>query len=130
MDPLFFKFNSTILAEGEGFEPSVRVSVRRFSRPVPSTTRSPFQLIVATGFWRRERDSNPRWVAPYRFSRAASSTTPAPLQIKMVHPARFERTTFGSASQRSIQLSYGCIQPFGNPIGYNKNIKNFQCQRQ
>ena len=30
--------------------------------------------------WRRERDSNPRWIAPYRFSRAASSTTPAPLQ--------------------------------------------------
>lgn len=26
----------------------------------------------------------------------------------MVHPIRFERTTFGSASQRSIQLSYGC----------------------
>ena len=27
----------------------------------------------------------------------------------LVHPARFELTTFGSASQRSIQLSYGCI---------------------
>ena len=25
--------------------------------------------------WRREWDSNPRWVAPYRFSRAAPSTT-------------------------------------------------------
>ena len=30
--------------------------------------------------WRRERDSNPRSLAAYRFSRAASSTTPAPLQ--------------------------------------------------
>ena len=27
----------------------------------------------------------------------------------MVHPARFERTTFGTGNQRSIQLSYGCI---------------------
>lgn len=26
----------------------------------------------------------------------------------LVHPARFERTTSGTANQRSIQLSYGC----------------------
>lgn len=32
----------------------------------------------------------------------------------VVHPARFELTTFGSASQRSIQLSYGCS--FGAPL--------------
>ena len=30
----------------------------------------------------------------------------------LVHPARFERTTSGTANQRSIQLSYGCIHIF------------------
>lgn len=51
MNLLFFDFNSTVLAEGEGFEPSVRFTARRFSRPVPSTTRSPFRTI--SEFWRR-----------------------------------------------------------------------------
>jgi hypothetical protein len=30
-----------VLADGEGFEPSRRLRVCRFSRPVPSTTRPP-----------------------------------------------------------------------------------------
>jgi site-specific DNA recombinase len=34
------------LAEKEGFEPSVRFTARRFSRPVPSTTRSPLHIFL------------------------------------------------------------------------------------
>ena len=59
MNLLFLKFNSNVLAEGEGFEPSVRFTARRFSRPVPSTTRSPFHTISES--WRRRGDSNPRY---------------------------------------------------------------------
>ena len=59
MNLLFFKVNSTVLAEGEGFEPSVRFTARRFSRPVPPTTRSPFRTISES--WRRRGDSNPRY---------------------------------------------------------------------
>ena len=32
--------------------------------------------------------------------------------IKMVYPIGFEPTAFGSASQRSIQLSYGYVTIF------------------
>ena len=38
------------------------------------------------GRWRRERDSNPRWVAPHTISSRARSATPAPLRA--VHPLR------------------------------------------
>ena len=47
--------------------------------------------------------------------------------VLLVHPARFERTTSGTANQRSIQLSYGCIQPSSQITeGRNKNIKYFR----
>ena len=78
MNLLFFDSNSTVLAEGEGFEPSVRFTARRFSRPVPSTTRSPFRTI--SEFWRRRGDSNPRYRSLHT-SRGAPSATWVLLQI-------------------------------------------------
>lgn len=35
------------MAEGEGFEPSVRITVRRLSRAVHSTTLPPFRGVVS-----------------------------------------------------------------------------------
>ncbi len=42
-----------------GFEPTVPLLARRFSRPFPSTARAPLQGKQFN--WRRRRDSNPRW---------------------------------------------------------------------
>ena len=39
-------FILALLAEREGFEPSVRFTARRFSRPVPSTTRPPLHIVL------------------------------------------------------------------------------------
>ncbi len=36
------------MAEGEGFEPSVPLLARWFSRPFPSTTRTPFHICYGT----------------------------------------------------------------------------------
>ena len=50
----------------------------------------------------------------------------------LVHPIRFERTTFGSASQRSIQLSYGCMCGnirTANAATYNPPLKNKRALR-
>ncbi len=34
------------MAEREGFEPSVGVNLRRFSKPLPSTTRPPLRFLM------------------------------------------------------------------------------------
>lgn len=78
MGLLFFKFNSTILAEGEGFEPSVRFTARRFSRPVPSTARPPLRtsllyqtFAVRENGW-RETTAIHTSVAPARSNTSAA----------------------------------------------------------
>ena len=39
-----------MLAEREGFEPSVEIlSLRRFSKPLPSATRPPLQVTIPQG---------------------------------------------------------------------------------
>ena len=42
----YFKKGCEVLAEGEGFEPSVRSPVQRFSRPPRSTTPAPLRRCV------------------------------------------------------------------------------------
>ncbi len=45
LNPLDFKGLKEKMADGVGFEPTVRFHARRFSRPVPSTARPPIQRI-------------------------------------------------------------------------------------
>ena len=59
MNLLFFEFNSTVLAEGEGFEPRYVLPHAGFQDRYLQTTRSPFRTI--SEFWRRRGDSNPRY---------------------------------------------------------------------
>ena len=48
----------------------------------PSDKKIPFFEGSFLSVWRRERDSNPRYLAVYTLSRRASSATPAPLPKK------------------------------------------------
>lgn len=47
---LVFKIIGRYLGDGEGFEPSKRLRVFRFSRPVPSTTRPPILTMNSSGY--------------------------------------------------------------------------------
>lgn len=69
------------ISERKGFEPLVPLPVQHLSRVPDSTTLAPLHEIKNI---RRERDSNPRRLAPQRFSRPPPSTTRTSLQIESI----------------------------------------------
>ncbi len=70
-----------MLAEREGFEPSVELPLRRFSKPVPSATRPPLRAVGKSSGILAEREGfePSRRVNAWRFSRPLPSTTRPPL---------------------------------------------------
>ena len=86
------------LAERVGFEPTVPLLVRRFSRPLPSTARSSLQY--AYNLAERGGFEPPRRIAPpYRFSKPTPSTTWVPLLI-------FEAIL---QKKRDVKSHFACI---------------------
>ncbi len=54
-------------------------------------------------FWRRVRDSNPRWVSPHSISSAAPSTTRTTLHIREIRTA-----IYYNCSKKDCQCLFGC----------------------
>ena len=85
--------------------------------PCPAETRDRDQTA-----WRRERDSNPRYVAVYTLSRRAPSTTRTPLQnsyfvilvyaFLLAHKQVRQRARYSNASQSSLSGSKPAIRKF------------------
>ncbi len=78
------------LAEREGFEPSVRFPVRRFSKPVPSATRPPLRHSEAADHSRRA------WCAPGSGKRSRGRSTAGT-------PARPGGETGGEGGIRTLE---------------------------
>ena len=76
---------------GGGGEGGIRthVGLPRTAFPVPRPRPLGDLSRGADRGWRRGWDSNPRWVAPHRFSRAAPSTTRTPLRAPPSLPQAF-----------------------------------------
>src|SRR5680860_53432 len=90
---------SRLLADGEGFEPSRRLHVCRFSRPVPSTTRPPIHSQML-----RIKDGNARIMGlsldPPTILHKAMSRKPDPYGRDATRPHRIPLKGWWQVAQR------------------------------
>src|SRR5439155_21163918 len=108
-------------AEREGFEPSDPVKGHLISSEADSAALAPLQVAAERSQARRGRDSNPRRLAPRRFSRAVRSSTPPPLQVvaRGYRSAMLDRSvwTHASAARHLASASRRTASPWAPAAG-------------